>query len=144
MSAAGSIDLLGRLDAIVFEAQAATLQLGFVAGGALARLGYPASDWIEDPQFLVRRLGGDEREALLAMMRAAANDGQPRHIEHAMIAADGSERWFRTEINAIDRGQRLLVLMIDSTRAHETARALRETEARLRHIIDKAPIILLA
>jgi PAS domain S-box-containing protein len=144
VSAAGSIDLLGRLDAIVFEAQAATLQLGFVAGGAMQRLGFPASEWLEDAQFLVRHVGGDEREALLGLMRAAAADGQPRQIEHSMIAADGSERWFRTEINPIDRGQRLLVLMIDTTTAHETARALRETEARLRQVIDKAPIILLA
>ena len=39
-----TIDLLGRLDAVAFAADAKTLRITFAAGGALARLGFTADD----------------------------------------------------------------------------------------------------
>ena len=141
-----TLDLLGRLDAVVFEAEPATLQLTFIAGGALARLGFSVEACIADPQFLVKRLHPDEREAVLAMLHAVAADGKERHIEHRMVAADGHERWFRTEAHAVEgaREPRLIGLMIDVSEARRAAEALHAAESRLRQVVNNAPIILFA
>lgn len=146
MTPPATIDLLGRLDAVVFEAVPATLQLTFAAGGALARLGYAPDDWLGDPQFLLKRLHPDEREAVLAMLHAVATDGKQRNVEHRLVSADGDERWFRTEAHALtDNGEtHLLGLMIDVTEVRRTAEALRAAEARLRQVINNAPVVLFA
>ena len=94
-------DALGRLDAVVFEADARTLQVTFAAGAALARLGYSAADCTGDAQFLVKRLHPDDREQFLALLHAVAADGKERSLEHRMVSADGHERWFRTEIHFV-------------------------------------------
>src|SRR5262249_9580283 len=61
-------------------------------------------------------------------------------------SADGGERWFRTEVHAVDEAgqRRLLGLMIDVTEARRTAAALSAAEARLRQVINNAPIVLFA
>ncbi|MDB4970072.1 MAG: hypothetical protein JWN44_5761 [Myxococcales bacterium] len=143
-----TIDLLGRLDAVVFEAVPATLQLTFAAGAGLTRLGFAAEDWVTDPQFLVKRLHPDERESVLALLQAVALDGKPRNLEHRMVSADGGERWFRTEAHALAgedaAATRLMALMIDVTEVRRTAEALRDAEARLRQVVNNAPLVLFA
>lgn len=144
MKAPGQIDLLGRLDAVLFGAVPKTMQLTFVAGGALERLGFTVEECVQDPQFLVKRVHPDEREALLAMLRAVAADGKQRQLEHRLVGKEGDERWFRTEAHAVAAGgePRLLGLMIDVTEARRTADTLRQTEARLQQLVDAAPIVL--
>ena len=65
--------------------ESATLQLTFVAGGAVARLGYDTDAWLTDPQFLVKRLHPDDRRRVLALLHAVAETAGSRHIEHRMI-----------------------------------------------------------
>lgn len=146
MKAPGQIDLLGRLDAVLFGAVPETLQLTFVAGGGLERLGLTVEECVDDAQFLIKRLHPDEREAVLAMLRAVAADGKQRQIEHRLVGKEGQERWFRTEAHAVAAGgePRLLGLMIDVDDARRTAEALRATEARLQQIVDAAPIVIFA
>ena len=140
-----SSSMLGRLGAVLFEAAPATLKLAFVAGTALGRLGYPAASWVDDPQALIKRLHPDEREAVLAMLRAVGADGRPRHLDHRLVAADGSERWFRTEAHVVDRPERhLVVILIDVTEARHTAEALQAAEAWLRRVVNNTPLILMA
>ena len=115
----------------------------FAAGGALTRLGFTADQLTGDAQFLVKRLHPDDREAVLALLRAVAADGKERQIEHRMVSADGEERWFRTEAHAVPEGQ-LIGLMIDATDARRTAEALRDAEARLRQVLNNAPIVIMA
>ncbi|HWE27412.1 MAG TPA: ATP-binding protein [Polyangia bacterium] len=144
MTAPATIDLLGRLEAIVFEADAATLRVTFAAGGALARLGFSADDCTGDARFLVKRLHPDDREQLLALLHDVAADGKERQLEHRMVSADGQERWFRSEMHFVPSERQVLGVMIDVTEARRTAEALRATESRLRHVINNAAVILFA
>jgi PAS domain S-box-containing protein len=139
-----TIDLLGRLDAVVFEADARTLQVNFAAGGALQRLGFSTGDFTRDAQFLIKRLHPDDRERFLALLRAVAGDGEPRPLEHRMVSADGEERWFRTELHRAAAAGQLLGVMIDATDARRTAEALRAAEQRLREVVNNAPVVLFA
>jgi PAS domain S-box-containing protein len=141
-----TIDLLGRLDAVVFEADADNLHVTFAAGGALALLGLRADDFTSDPELLTKRLHPDDREPVLALLRAVGEDGRERRIEHRMISSDGDERWFRTEVHRVagERAASILGLMIDATDARRTAEALRTAESRLRQVINNVPMVLFA
>ncbi|HEX6838246.1 MAG TPA: PAS domain S-box protein, partial [Polyangia bacterium] len=144
MSSPASFDLLGRLDAVVFEADVHTLRVTFAAGGALARLGFSAEECTGDAQFLVKRLHPDDREEFLARLREVASEGKEHQLEHRMVSADGQERWFRSEMHLVGTDRQVLGLMIDVTDARRTAEALREAEARLRDVITNAPVLLMA
>ena len=143
MSAPATSDLLGRLDAVVFTADAKSLRVTFAAGGALVRLGYAAEDCTGDAQFLVKRLHPDDREHFLAQLRDVAQDGQERHVDHRMVTADGQERWFRSEMHRVPSEQ-VLGLMIDVTDARSTAAALHAAEGRFRQVVSNTPVILFA
>ncbi len=144
MNPPATIELLGRLDAVAFAADARTLRITFAAGGALARLGCSAEEATGDAQFLIKRLHPDDRERFLGLLRHVGLDGKERTLEHRMISSDGAERWFRTEMHAAPSQGQVLGLMIDATDARRTAEALRSAEARLRQVINNAPVILFA
>jgi PAS domain S-box-containing protein len=137
-------ELLGRLDAVAFAADAKTLRITFAAGGALARLGCTVEAATGDAQFLVKRLHPDDREQFLGLVRHVGLDGKERTLEHRMVASDGGERWFRTEMHMAPSEGQVLGLMIDATDARRTAEALRAAEARLRQVVNNAPVILFA
>jgi len=138
------IDLLGRLEAIVFEADANTLQVTYAAGGALGSLGFSAAECTGDARFLVKRLHPDDREQFLARLHAVADDGKERQLEHRMVSADGHERWFRSEMHFVPAEKQVLGVMIDVTDARRTAESLRTAESRLRQVINNAPVVLFA
>ncbi|HEX8953328.1 MAG TPA: PAS domain S-box protein, partial [Polyangia bacterium] len=144
MSPPARTDLLGRLDAVVFEADARTLRVTFVAGGALAHLGFSAAECTSDAQFLVKRLHPDDREQFLALLHEVADDGRQRQLEHRMVSAEGDERWFRSEMHLVGPERQVLGLMIDVTEARRTAEALRAAEARLRQVLTNAPVVIMA
>ena len=144
MKPAPITDLLGRLEAIVFEADVRTLQVTYAAGGALATLGFSAADCTGDTRFLIKRLHPDDREQFLALLRAVASDGNERHLEHRMVADDGRERWFRSEMHCVPAEKQVLGVMIDVTDARRTAESLRTAESHLRHVINNAAVILFA
>ncbi|MCU1281594.1 MAG: hypothetical protein JWM53_5140 [bacterium] len=139
-----TIDLLGRLDAVIFEADPRTLQVTSAAGGALRRLGFSAGELVGDAQLLIKRLHPDDREEFLSLLRAVAADGKERQLEHRMISAGGEERWFRSELHCPPGHHQLLGLMIDATDARRSAEALRAAESRLRQVINRAPIVIMA
>jgi PAS domain S-box-containing protein len=139
-----TIDLLGRLDAVVFEADAKTLQVTFAAGGALRRLGLSAGECTGDAQLLVERLHPDDRERFLSILRTVAGDGKARTIEHRLACAGGVEGWFRTEIQCVPSAPQLIGLMVDATESRHTAEALRTAEERLREVVNNAPVVVFA
>jgi PAS domain S-box-containing protein len=141
-----TISLLGRLDAVLFEAAPTTLTLASALGGGLARLGVSPEECLADPRFLAKALHPADRDAVVATLRAVGDDREPRQIEHRMIGADGQERWFRTEVHAIESAGelRLRGLMIDVTEAQKTAEKLRATEERLRQVFNNTPVALFA
>ena len=144
MSPHATTELLGRLDAVIFAADAKTLRITFVAGGGLAGLGFSPDDATSDALFLVKRLHPDERERFLGLLRDVACDGRQRALGHRLVSADGGERWFRTEIHAAPAEGQVLGVMIDVTDARRTAQALRDAEARLRQVVNNAPVALFA
>jgi PAS domain S-box-containing protein len=88
-------DLVDGLEAIVWEADAATGRFTFVSRRAEELLGYPAARWVEDPGFWVTLIHPADRSAAVEACRAARREGRPHDCEYRVTAACGREVWLR-------------------------------------------------
>jgi len=111
--------LIDGLDAIVWEADATTLELTFVSRRAESLLGYPLRQWQSDGPFWTRLIHPDDRETALAELRTLATTGREGRLEYPMIAADGRLVWMSNTVQPVrlaDGGVvQLRGLMIDIT-----------------------------
>jgi PAS domain S-box-containing protein len=111
---------VNELHAIVWEAEPATLRYTFVSRRAETILGYPAARWLTEPGFWSGTvLHPDDREAALALRRAACADGRDYQAEYRAVAADGREVWLQDTAHVVrDRGGEpceIRGLMVDVT-----------------------------
>jgi PAS domain S-box-containing protein len=119
--------LVQRLDAIVWEAEPATLRFTFVSQRAEDLLGYPVVEWLKDPDFLGRILHPDDRGRTLAAIRSAVSEGKDQELECRMLAIDGREIWVRDRVTVVrsERGvETVLGLIVDVTERKRTEQAL--------------------
>ncbi len=90
--------LVDGLDAIVWEADARTLQLSFVSERSRAILGYAPARWTTNRGFWKRIIHPDDRAATVAQWRAAAAGSDERELEYRVRAADGHLVWMRNHM----------------------------------------------
>jgi len=106
-----------------------------------AMLGYPASEWVSNPNLFVETLHPDDREWVLAAQPRSRATGEPIQIEYRLIARDGRVVWVREEgrvIAAFDGGEPVLQgYLLDVT-------AAKEAEEQLRHQAFHDPLTGLA
>ena len=94
-------NLIQGLDAIVWEADAATWQFTFVSQRAEAALGYPVEQWLKEPDFWVNHLHPDDRERAIASCRAAIAEGRENDFEYRAVTADGRVVWLRDIVHLV-------------------------------------------
>jgi two-component system, cell cycle sensor histidine kinase and response regulator CckA len=139
-------DLVDGLDAIVWEADAASLRHVFVSQRTEALLGYPASRWLDEPGLWTRLLHPADRERVLEARQAAVRDGRETPIEYRALAADGRVVWLRDTVqvvrDAAGRVRQLRGVAVDITARKEAEDALRESEARFRAMADSSPMMI--
>ena len=70
------------LPAIVWQADAATLEFRSVEGGVEAIFGHPASYWLSHPEFFEERIHPDDRAATMALYRRALSAGGEASAEY--------------------------------------------------------------
>ena len=83
------------LPAIVWQADAATLEFQSAQGDAEGMFGHPASNWLGRPEFFEERIHPDDRAAVMALYRRVLNAGGEASSEFRN--ASGS-RWCRETI----------------------------------------------
>ncbi len=136
-------DLVQGLDAVVWEADAATLGFTFVSQRAEEMLGYPVEQWLSDADFWQVHVHPEEREQVAVLWQGAATGEHEREFEYRAIAANGSTVWLRASIRpvrAVDgtiwqlRG--LLVNITKRKRAEEALRLLSEAGRVLSASLD--------
>jgi PAS domain S-box-containing protein len=112
-------DLVEGVKAIVWEADATTLQFSYVSRHAETLLGYPAAQWLEHTDFWSVHIHPDDRAWAVALCRMATAQGQDHDFEYRAVAADGRVVWLRAIIRVVtDRDgqpQRIRGLMVDIT-----------------------------
>ena len=118
-------DLVDDLDAIVWEADPASFRFSFVSRRAEDILGYPVARWLNEPDFRLRMLHPEDRDAAIASWRRATLEGREHRIEFRAVAADGRVVWLRDSLRIVrdqhGRPQRLRGMMVDISDAKRTA-----------------------
>ncbi len=87
--------LINDVDAIVWESDADTLRPTFVSPQALAWLGYPTQNWLENPRFWTRVVRREDRRRLAGQIRANLQNTAPWHVEFRAKTRWNRELWMR-------------------------------------------------
>ena len=119
--------ILGEIDAIVWEADPERRRFHFVSKRAEEKLGYPLERWLDEDYFWRTVVHPDDRELAEAFFREATARGIDHEYEYRICAADGDVAWIRDRVRLIDEpeGKRELAgVIVDVT-------ARRELEERL-------------
>ena len=116
---AHSRELVDGLNAIVWEADADTLQFTYVSRHAEELLGYPVTRWLNEPDFWSTHIHPDDRAWAVALCRMAAQQGQDHDFEYRFLAQNGGMVWLRNIVRVpgapADRPKRLRGVMVDIT-----------------------------
>jgi diguanylate cyclase (GGDEF)-like protein/PAS domain S-box-containing protein len=136
-------DLVGSLDAIVWEADGDDYRMTFVSPRSMDITGYPPEIWLTEPEFWERHLHPDDRDRAVAVTDAAIKALNSIRIEYRFRVASGQYRWFSDVIRVIRKadgsGHRLVGVMIDITdqkRIEETL-AYRATHDTLTGLLNR-------
>jgi PAS domain S-box-containing protein len=137
-------DLVGSLDAIVWQANASTLQATYVSDGAERLLGYPTDQWRSQKGFWHDYVHPDDRQRVLVSMKSAVQSGRTVSLEYRMMAADGRIHWVRDYVypggNLTARSNRLRGVTVDVTESRYAHEALLESEQRFRTLFENATV----
>ncbi|MCA1992168.1 MAG: PAS domain-containing protein, partial [Coleofasciculus sp. S288] len=119
--------------AIVWEAEAKTLQFTFVSPSAERLLGYPADEWLSDPEFWVKLIHPQDRLWAVSLCRKKMFQSRDYELEYRCITADNRVVWLRDRACVVrnERGKvgKRRGLMVDITLAKQ---AEAELQIRLR------------
>jgi PAS domain S-box-containing protein len=131
--------LMNSIRGIVWEADPLTFQFSYVSPHAERILGYPARQWIDEPDFWKTHTHPDDVKWASTFCRDASTKGIDHEFQYRMIAADGRIVWLHdivTVVRSDDGAVRLRGIMFDITEHKEVEDALQASEDRLRVIFD--------
>lgn len=133
-------EIVDGIHAVIWEAEATTLHVDFVAGRSQAILGYSPGRWLADPDIWHRILHPEDRDAVLARFRAVASEGGEDVVEYRAIASDGRVAWIRDRVGLVDAGNgspgRIRGMMVDITEEKRAEAALRREREQYRALAD--------
>jgi len=119
-------DLVNGLGgAIVWEREAETLRFTFVSQSAEGVLGYPAPQWLAEPDCWANLLHPEDREWVMAFYR---DQDRRDEVEYRCVTAAGEVVWLRDRIYVVrdvaGQVQKLRGLMLDITQRQQAEAAL--------------------
>jgi PAS domain S-box-containing protein len=129
-------DLVQTVDAIVWEANARTLEFTFVSQRAERILGYPAAEWCWNSDFWRDHIFPADRERVVAECRSASHKQDEFELEYRMVAADGRVVWLRDKVrvvrDAVGEPLQLRGVMVDVTEERRAEEELRRVNRALK------------
>jgi PAS domain S-box-containing protein len=123
--------LVNSLGGIVWEADAATFRFTFVSPQAERILGYPAEQWLSEPDFWRAHTHPDDVGWCSTLCRDATARGCDHSFEYRMLAADGRVVWLHdvVTVKAEPGGQvRLRGIMLDVTERRRLEEQFRQAQ----------------
>jgi PAS domain S-box-containing protein len=94
-------DLVESLDAVVWEADAATCATTFVSSRAEVLLGFPMEHFHNNPQLLFSLIHAEDREQTLSQLETAMEAKRDVQIEARFVTAEGRPLWLHTSVQII-------------------------------------------
>ncbi|MEP7220440.1 MAG: PAS domain-containing protein, partial [Bacteroidota bacterium] len=117
-------DLVNTLAGIFWEADAGSLRFTFVSRRAEDLLGYPVSEWLNNPAFREQLIHPDDRRETLEMLAASIRAGRDHDLEYRVTAADGRVIWLRDIVYVVrdedGKPEKLRGVMVDITGRKES------------------------
>ena len=125
-------NVLDTLQGIVWEADAATLDIVFVSQFAERLLGYPTSQWFQE-RFWERHLVVDDRERVMRALSKALAEKTDLEIEYRVMNAERRVLWLHDRIRILydEHRPKLLGIAVDITRQKQIEQELAEARDNL-------------
>ena len=123
-------ELLGSIDAIVWEADATTFTFTSVSENVERLLGYAPADWLQ-PGFWAEHIHPEDRNQAIHTCATCAGQLENHKFEYRFIAQDGRVVWLRDDVKVIaaeGKPRWLRGLMIDITATRELEQQLRQSQ----------------
>jgi PAS domain S-box-containing protein len=133
--------LLDALPAIAWSASAQTFQFTYINPAAEKLLGYPASRWLDEPNFWTEHLHPEDRD-VARFCHDETLACRNHELVYRMIAADGRSVWLRDYVNVhiVDgRPVELFGIMVDITRERAAEAASIESRENFRRMVELSP-----
>lgn len=138
--------LVADLDAVVWEADAASGRFTFVSQRAWDMLGYPPALWIQEPGFWADHIHPEDRERAVQAFLDAISKARPHDLEYRFLHRDGHVVWLRDIGHTLTdaRGHPTVVrgLLVDVTRQKLAEERRAEIERRYRMLVEQLPGIV--
>lgn len=135
--------LIRTIEGIVWECDAATFQFTFVSKPAEKILGYPLSEWTEDPNFWEKHVHPDDLAQASSYSKHCSREMRDHVFEYRMRAADGRDVWIKDVATVVVReGKPWLLrgIMLDVTSRKLAEATLQENTERLRLAVQASNI----
>jgi PAS domain S-box-containing protein len=133
--------LVNSLRGIVWESDPDTFRFFYVSPRAEDILGFPAQQWLDEPDFWRAHTHPDDVEWCAAYCHNAAAKQEDHDFQYRMIAADGQIVWLHDVVTVVgldDGTVRLRGIMIDITEQKQTEERLRSSEERFQLALQGA------
>ena len=119
------VELVQGIDAIVWEMDVVTWRFTFVSDRAIDILGYPVSQWLNEPNFWQDRiLHPEDRNWCVNFCAIAINEGREGEFQYRAIASDGRIVFIKDVVRVVkdecDRPKLLRGLMVDITNCKDS------------------------
>jgi two-component system cell cycle sensor histidine kinase/response regulator CckA len=98
-----------------------------------ALLGFPAGDWVSEPDFWLTRVAEEDRERFVSSCERVRSTGEPLSVEYRLVARDGRQVWVREVAmvaTAADGGVTVQGFLTDITHEKELELALARERAQ--------------
>jgi PAS domain S-box-containing protein len=136
--------LIESVPAIVWRADARTLEFTFVSKQAESILGYPARAWLAERGFRLKHVHPDDKQSAAHFWKTAGDNGGSNVLDYRMTAASGAVVWLRDRVRVMvaeDGRRELAGITVDVTQqkaGEETMRSIVQTAGAAIVFADRA------